>query len=37
MNSEVERVQYLQPMTNDDIGSCLDGKPPGPDCGGLYP
>src|SRR6266700_6821010 len=24
-------------MANDDIGSCLDGKPPGPDCGGLYP
>jgi len=24
-------------MTHDDIGSCLDGKPPGPDCEGLYP
>jgi tRNA G46 methylase TrmB len=30
-------IQYLQPMTHDDIGSCLDGKPPGPDCKGLYP
>src|SRR6266403_268611 len=24
-------------MTNDAIGSCLDGKPPRPDCGGRYP
>src|SRR6266496_677397 len=24
-------------MTNDDRGSCSDGKPPGPDCGGRYP
>src|SRR5712692_7507482 len=28
--------QYLQPMTNDDIISCLNGQPHGPDCGGLY-